>query len=87
MTDKDPAAKPESGDWNFEERRKEPDRRASGRQGKYDRRRNRCVQCLHFKEEEKTGKGFCRFHKLEMVSYAFACPQFTLADHPVEEAP
>jgi hypothetical protein len=34
------------------ERRKEQDRRQAGRQGKYDRRRNRCVHCVHFAQEE-----------------------------------
>jgi hypothetical protein len=34
-----------------EERRKEQDRRQADRQGKYDRRRNRCVHCVHFTEE------------------------------------
>jgi hypothetical protein len=81
--DKDPA----SSGWNQEERRKEPDRRSLGRQGKYDRRRNRCVQCAHFKEEDQTGKGVCLFHNTAMVSYAFACPQFAAADNPGEEAP
>ncbi|WP_373532332.1 hypothetical protein [Vampirovibrio sp.] len=58
------------------ERRKEQDRRSMERQGKYDRRRNRCVHCLHFQEEAEAGKGLCQFHHVEMTAYAFACPNF-----------
>ena len=57
------------------ERRKEQDRRQADRQGKYDRRRNRCVHCVHFVEEE-AGKGQCRFHQVVVTAYAFACPNF-----------
>jgi len=58
------------------ERRKEQDRRASERQGKYDRRRNRCANCLHYKPSAKTDQGFCQFHKTAILAYAFACPNF-----------
>lgn len=58
------------------ERRKEQDRRQTERQGKYDRRKNRCVHCVHFREEAVTGKGTCLFHQTDMVAYAFACPNF-----------
>lgn len=58
------------------ERRKEQDRRSMERQGKYDRRRNRCVHCAYFQEATDAGKGLCRFHQVEMTSYAFACPSF-----------
>jgi hypothetical protein len=58
------------------ERRKEQDRRSMERQGKYDRRRNRCVHCLHFQEDKIAGKGMCLFHHVEMTAYSFACPNF-----------
>ena len=58
------------------ERRKEQDRRQQGRTGKYERRKNRCVHCVHFQEETDTGKGLCRFHQMRVVAYAFACPDF-----------
>jgi hypothetical protein len=87
MSDHDTPPKSETGGRIQEERRKEPDRRASGRQGKYDRRRNRCVQCVHFKEEDKAGKGLCTYHNLDMVSYAFACLQFTPPEIPADEQP
>ena len=58
------------------ERRKEQDRRQTERQGKYDRRKNRCVHCVHFREEAVSGKGTCLFHQIEMTAYAFACPNF-----------
>lgn len=58
------------------ERRKEQDRRSMERQGKYDRRRNRCVHCVHFQEETGAGKGMCLFHQVEITAYAFACPNF-----------
>lgn len=58
------------------ERRKEQDRRSAERQGKYDRRRNRCVHCLHFQAEGQTVQGICQFHQVPMASDAFACPNF-----------
>lgn len=58
------------------ERRKEQDRRSSERQGKYDRRRNRCGHCEHYKPSNKEDQGFCQFHKTAIMSYAFACPNF-----------
>jgi hypothetical protein len=57
------------------ERRKQA-RRQADRQGKYDRRRNRCMHCSHFQEEVHTGKGYCGFHQVAMAAYAFACPNF-----------
>jgi hypothetical protein len=66
------------------ERRKEQDRRQAGRQGKYDRRRNRCVHCIHFTEEGE-GKGQCNFHKITVVAYAFACPFFEPGQGPNKE--
>ena len=58
------------------ERRKEQDRRSSERQGKYDRRKNRCVHCAHYKPSTKEDQGFCEFHKTAIMSYTFACPNF-----------
>jgi hypothetical protein len=58
------------------ERRKEQDRRSSERQGKYDRRRNRCAHCEHYKPSAKEDQGFCLFHKTAIMSYTFACPNF-----------
>ncbi|MCE3235703.1 MAG: hypothetical protein K0Q50_1883 [Vampirovibrio sp.] len=59
------------------ERRKEQDRRQTERQGKYDRRKNRCALCVHFKS---TGgdNGRCLYHQTEMSASAFACPNFDL---------
>lgn len=69
------------------ERRKEQDRRQHGRAGKYERRKNRCIHCIHFQEEAQTGKGLCQFHQLNVVAYAFACPNFAplLTDHPPQQ--
>jgi hypothetical protein len=53
------------------ERRKE-DRRQNDRQGKYDRRKNRCVHCLYFQEP-----AYCQKHNTAMAADAFACPQFS----------
>lgn len=58
------------------ERRKEQDRRSAERQGKYDRRRNRCNHCAHFQVGSPMGQGFCSFHQVPMASDAFACPNF-----------
>lgn len=58
------------------ERRKEQDRRSAERQGKYDRRRNRCVHCISFQGEGESTAGFCKFHQVPMASDAFACPNF-----------
>lgn len=60
------------------ERRKEQDRRSSERQGKYDRRKNRCAHCAHYKPSAKEEQGFCQFHKTAILAYAFACPNFEL---------
>jgi hypothetical protein len=70
--------------WGEGERRKEQDRRQSGRQGKYDRRKNRCVHCVHF-VEESDGKGVCNFHHAPMVAYAFACPFFEAGQGPAKD--
>ncbi len=58
------------------ERRKEQDRRSAERQGKYDRRRNRCQHCLHFQEASTTGNGLCVLHQVPVNHDAFACPNF-----------
>lgn len=61
------------------ERRQEQDRRQNDRQGKYDRRRNRCVHCAYFQNKSQTieEEGFCLYHHSPMSSEAFACPYFT----------
>ena len=56
--------------------RRQADRRQADRQGKYDRRKNRCIHCLHFQENTEPGNGLCRFHNIPMTAYAFACPHF-----------
>lgn len=61
---------------SIEGERRKQDRRQADRQGKYDRRRNRCVHCSHFAEVDSTGKGRCTYHQVDMVAYAFACPHF-----------
>ena len=58
------------------ERRKEQDRRSSERQGKYDRRKNRCAHCAHYKPSIKEDQGFCQFHQTAILAYTFACPNF-----------
>ena len=69
--------------WDYQERRNKPDRRENDRQGKYDRRRNRCVHCQLFEERQGADKGlgFCYHHKKEMAAYAFACSFFRPADN------
>lgn len=57
------------------ERRKEQDRRQTERQGKYDRRKNRCVHCVHFKAQSGEN-GQCLYHKTPILASAFACPNF-----------
>lgn len=58
------------------ERRKQ-DRRQSDRQGKYDRRKNRCANCAHFQENGADPEnGFCQYHSIIVVASAFACPYF-----------
>lgn len=57
------------------ERRKEQDRRQTDRQGKYDRRKNRCSHCVHF-ESNLTEQGHCLLQNIPMEASAFACPEF-----------
>ena len=56
----------------YDERRQAIDRRGAGRKGKYDRRRNRCVHCLHFEGEI----GNCAVHQTPVTEDTFACPAF-----------
>ncbi len=56
--------------------RRRQDRRQNDRQGKYDRRRNRCVNCIHYSEEADSGKGMCHFHEMPVIALAFACTHF-----------
>ncbi len=59
--------------------RRQQNRRQADRQGKYDRRRNRCEHCLHFAPNvlKPEQEGHCRYHDLPMASDAFACPNFS----------
>ena len=58
--------------------RRQQDRRQADRQGKYDRRRNRCISCSHFQTAtDSEPPGFCRFHQIAMAADAFACPYFS----------
>lgn len=68
---KNPASKKE------QERRTQIDRRGADRQGKYDRRRNRCGSCAQFEPPKKEGKpGFCKHHKKPFTAEDFACVAF-----------
>ncbi len=59
-----------------QERRKSLlDRRSKERQGKYDRRRNRCGRCRHFEI-----RGHCRKHDIAVTEETFACILFESAD-------
>ncbi|MEB3205921.1 MAG: hypothetical protein VKK59_01065 [Vampirovibrionales bacterium] len=63
------------------------DRRQNSRQGKFDRRRNRCTHCVHFKvtqtEQTEANKssssGFCSKHHEPMTAETYACWVFELA--------
>ena len=69
--------KSKSPPLSSEERRQQNDRREAGRQGKYDRRRNRCGSCLHFEAPKKEGKpGFCNHHKKPFLVSDFSCVAF-----------
>jgi hypothetical protein len=62
--------------------RRKGDRRAAGRQGKYDRRRNRCAHCRSFQAGTPPDlSGVCTFHHLPMRPDAFACVEFTPLEH------
>ncbi|MEB3286319.1 MAG: hypothetical protein VKJ04_02330 [Vampirovibrionales bacterium] len=58
-------------DGSIPDRRK-LERRSSDRQGKYDRRRNRCGHCQLFNPLEQ----FCTFHQKPIRFDDFACPAF-----------
>jgi hypothetical protein len=60
------------------ERRKE-DRRHSDRQGKYDRRKNRCGHCQYFEVRTSAEQGFCQRHHIAIAAETFGCPQFSPA--------
>lgn len=63
--------------WDRTERRATPDRRSQGRQGKYDRRRNRCINCRHFSAgETPQATGFCQKHQEPFIPDTFACADF-----------
>jgi hypothetical protein len=64
----------------FEGERRKEDRRQNDRQGKYDRRKNRCVHCLYFQPGEASGGlGHCARHHTDIAAETFACPQFSAA--------
>jgi hypothetical protein len=57
--------------------RRRQDRRQSDRQGKYDRRKNRCENCDHFQPNGAAPEsGFCQHHGIIVMTSAFACPYF-----------
>lgn len=59
------------------ERRQQFDRREADRQGKYDRRRNRCKHCARFVvASDNSEGGFCQQHQTPMSPEAFTCPFF-----------
>ncbi len=66
-----------------ERRQQEVDRRTKERQGKYDRRKNRCVHCRFFEMDADFADGpvgdsvgFCHQHERPMAAYAFVCILF-----------
>lgn len=68
-----------------ERRASKTDRRGADRQGKYDRRRNRCGSCAQFEPPAKSGssreqKGFCRVHKKPFTADDFACVKYEPKD-------
>jgi hypothetical protein len=72
----------------FEGDRRKQDRRQADRQGKYDRRRNRCSHCIHFQmsseSDNASESGACQFHHITVLSHAFACPNFDPLSPPTE---
>lgn len=64
----------------FEDRRRpQPDRRSADRQGKYDRRKNRCARCALFSVAIGAEEGFCGYFERPITADAFACPYFESA--------
>ena len=63
----------------FERRQSQfKERRSSLRKGKFDRRKNRCGDCVFFKEDQSNpkGPGYCQKHQTPMAVFAFACLYF-----------
>jgi hypothetical protein len=60
----------------FERRRQQKDRRKSTRSGKYDRRKNTCGNCIHFKPQNQTA-GLCLKHQTMIRANDFACVFYT----------
>jgi hypothetical protein len=61
-----------------ERRHARADRRSNTRQGKFDRRRNRCAQCLYFENKPLLDSfddlnGFCTKHQEAITSQTYAC--------------
>lgn len=68
---------PKPSGWDRQERRNpQSDRRQSDRQGKFDRRRNRCGRCRFFALETGASVGFCEQHQRPFSPDAFACPLY-----------
>ncbi|MBX2861125.1 MAG: hypothetical protein KTR14_07815 [Vampirovibrio sp.] len=63
-----------SSEKHPEERRSE-NRRTKDRQGKFDRRRNRCRHCKHFSGDVALS-GQCTYHQKVVPADMFACPVF-----------
>lgn len=63
-------------DSTHPDRRRQTDRRAADRHGKYDRRKNRCGMCTHYADREPVGDGFCLFHHKPLTAEDFACLEF-----------
>lgn len=63
-------------DADSSERRSQTDRRGADRQGKYDRRRNRCAHCQNFEFGDLGKPGFCSVHKQAFNPDDFACVHF-----------
>lgn len=59
-----------------ERRASEEDRRERSRQGKYDRRRNRCRACQSFVKDPNSTVGTCQRHHRPYSPDAFACLWF-----------
>lgn len=63
------------------ERRRQNDRRQNDRDGKYDRRRNRCALCLHYAPQSEVG-GMCQKHQKLIRAQDFACVYYAETPTP-----
>ena len=74
-----------SQEWKHPDRRQETDRRTASRQGKYDRRRNRCLHCRHFEALEEAAIpsiGLCQQYQQTIEGETFACTLFEVRTRP-----